>query len=481
MLSNKNTLNIVIVVLFLIILATLVSKKYQENFVDIQLLDIKSGIKGDIGASGIQGPPGPTGVSGTSYMINENNMYIKDNLKLGTNNLVYVSPDKNNHYSQLKLSKKINPNGIKLKISSSNLHDYIRAETKDTTDFILKHNKMTIEGDFELSGSLSIRDNNTSRKFPNDIIPIGTIFPFYFKNASKFVLCRGYYNITDLTDKPIKSSLELGTSIALEDNTQKCFISNIENNIYTIQINQDYLVYNKNGDLEIGAYNEDYSKFFINFDRNTENQYVIQSVNTDVPNYLNTSSNSITLDTNSANFKIIPTIPPGWKPCTGSGTITYTHNNNIVNIQVPNLSEKFILNYDQYNFPLGSEGGRSQIDIREAHIPTHTHQMGTVPPHTHLYSGGNEESHTHNINLYNSIPQGSQGSSYVGFVGGDPDQSFTTLSPFTFDSAGGHAHNISISNSGSHSHRFNAFGSTSVTSIELEPNYMELIYIIKAI
>ena len=150
MISNKQKVNIFIVLLIIVICSLLlVNKKQKENFTDISKLNYLQGSSGNFGPKGNRGNQGQEGPGGQSFEINENNLYLKNKLTLGTKELVYVTKSDTGDYSQLKLSKKIKKNGSKLKMSKNDFDDesmYIHCETNNKTDFYINNKKMYING-----------------------------------------------------------------------------------------------------------------------------------------------------------------------------------------------------------------------------------------------------------------------------------------------------------------------------------------------
>jgi len=186
MISNKQKVNIFIVLLIIVICSILITNKNQkENFTDISKLNYLQGPPGNVGPQGNLGNQGIEGPVGQSFEINATNLYLKNKLTLGTKELVYVTKSNTGDYSQLKLSKKIKKNGSKLKISKNDFDDesmYIHGESNNKTDFYINNKKMYINGNIEINGDLTVQNNDLFHSFPRDILPIGTIFPFYFEN-----------------------------------------------------------------------------------------------------------------------------------------------------------------------------------------------------------------------------------------------------------------------------------------------------------
>jgi hypothetical protein len=500
MITNKNKLNVVIVVLFLIIISVLVLNKNKESFTNLEYIKIKSGMQGDMGLLGPKGPNGSKGNTGKSFEINnDDQLYLGNHLKLGINDSVYSQETKQNDFTQLKLSKKIRRGGNKLKISLNDSDNdyYIYSESNKNTDFYLNNDKMYVDGNFQLTGNLDIRNNDVKMKFPNDIIPTGTIFPFCFLNASPFNLVNGFYSIYEdipnayyvLSFNSTTNRLENSTIFNLITPNQKFYLENVENNKYKIRCDGKYLKCDGTSlTLDSISNNPLENHFFINYDRITK-KYTIQVAISEDAKFISIENSNITVSSTLTAFTILPTIPIGWEPCNG-GSFQYRRNGVEVSIQKPDLTNKFIVHYDNINFPFQTNGGNvTASPLQVNNIPEHTHTMGTSGQHTHTYRMEDDDSHTHNIKLFDSVIA-DQTSGFTGLLRGElnkeglsPEQIIPQILLLKQDKqlqeAGSHTHTVTIAPNDSHIHSFNAYGQRSPTSINLIPNSINLIYIIK--
>ena len=491
MISNKQKVNIFIVLLIIVICSLLlVNKKQKENFTDISKLNYLQGSSGNFGPKGNRGNQGQEGPGGQSFEINENNLYLKNKLTLGTKELVYVTKSDTGDYSQLKLSKKIKKNGSKLKMSKNDFDDesmYIHCETNNKTDFYINNKKMYINGDIEIIGDLTVQNNDLFHSFPKDIIPIGTIFPFYFENANKNDLNSGYYKFNGYsTDSPIyieKISTEL-YFIRKYDRT-----SSIEHDF-------KYLSYDEiNNKIDVNYGKEDINKFFIKYTgTGTSNDYTISPF-INANKYLNSSSKIFHSSSNNT-VTITPDIPYGWTICDGVSK-TVNHNGNQKTINVPNLENKLVVGKDNNNTmfsSVGKNGGEtseehtitcSNSSSNSCEMPRHSHSINASSSHKHGSSIESANSyHNHTIGILLGNDSGFSSSMNYSFVGAEENNSNTTTIVSTVQS---HNHEFIGEETGNHNHAGNTSydndrqDTDDVTAINIEPNYMKLVYIIKII
>jgi microcystin-dependent protein len=480
MLSNKNKINLIIVVLLLITIASIISKNNKENFTDVELIKYKSGMKGNMGEVGPIGESGAQGETGISYEINESNLKLKNAIVLGKNDLVYIGPDSKNHYSQLKLSKSIKRGGAKLKINLTDNENvnYLHCETKNQTDLYISKDKFYLNGDLELTGNINIRNNNNIKRLPLDTIPTGTIFPFYFKNASPELLIHGYYLIKNDTNTiridNTNNSL-INSSQSTDENDQKCYIIYIKDNIFSLKFGTKYLQCHKDSD-ELTFTSDSTSEethMYLIYNRISQ-KYKIQTIANQSGYYLNYSATQrkYIFSNESTEFSIESTIPYGWKLCNGV-SFSYNKNGKPVTVNVPNLNNRYIVNYDYRNYSFGTTGGNDEVVLSTNNIPEHTHTMDNSVTHTHpatIYNGG---SHNHGVKKTNMLeiqPNAILVNNGASVSNGNYDA--------FFGSDGIHSHEMTIQESGLHNHTIGGYGSSN-PSLKITPNHMKLVYIIK--
>jgi hypothetical protein len=235
---------------------------------------------------------------------------------------------------------------------------YIHCETNNKTDFYINNKKMYINGDIEIIGDLTVQNNDLFHSFPKDIIPIGTIFPFYFENANKNDLNSGYYKFNGYsTDSPIyieKISTEL-YFIRKYDRT-----SSIEHDF-------KYLSYDEiNNKIDVNYGKEDINKFFIKYTgtgTGTSNDYTISPF-INANKYLNNSSKIFDSSSNNT-VTITPDIPYGWTICSNGGAKSVYYNGKTITINFPNLENKLVVGKDNHNTmfsSVGKNGGETRED-----------------------------------------------------------------------------------------------------------------------
>ena len=495
MISNKQKVNIFIVLLIIVICSILITNKNQkENFTDISKLNYLQGPPGNVGPQGNLGNQGIEGPVGQSFEINATNLYLKNKLTLGTKELVYVTKSNTGDYSQLKLSKKIKKNGSKLKISKNDFDDesmYIHGESNNKTDFYINNKKMYINGNIEINGDLTVQNNDLFHSFPRDILPIGTIFPFYFENANKNDLNSGYYKFSSLSVFYIeKISPGLYFIKFLDTATTS---SSTENDF------KNYSYDESTNKLELNYSKEDLNKFSIKY-TGTNDNYTISPFN--VEKYLKISSGTFDTSKNHT-VTITPDIPYGWEICDGTSK-TVNHNGNLTTINVPNLKEKMVVGKDNNNSmfsSVGKNGGETSAEhtitcigssSNSCEMPIHTHIVTNDGYHTHtlenmglVHGDPTTPGHQHNIGLLIGNDGNFNSSMNYAFVGATETDS---SSPVVIESTEqSHNHEFTIDNVGEHNHT----GKTNydndrldtdvATSINIEPLYMKLVYIIKII
>jgi len=512
MISNKQKVNIFIVLLIIVICSILITNKnknQKENFTDISQLNYLQGLSGNVGPQGNIGNQGIEGTVGKSFEINDINLYLKNKLTLGTKELVYVTKSDTGDYSQLKLSKKIKKNGSKLKMSKNDFDDesmYIHSESKNETDFYINNKKMYMNGNIEINGDLTLQNNDLFHSLPKDIIPIGTIFPFFFENANKKDLHSGYYKLSGFANgslfyiEKISPGLyfiaQLYTVSSLDHDFRNLYYNETDNNI-----NANYV-------------KEDSNKFIIKY-TGTGDVYTISPFNKE--KYLNSSSGVFDSSSNT-KVTITPEIPYGWKICDGVST-TVNHNGNPTTINVPNL-DKMVVGKDNNNSMfsyVGKTGGTTSdkhtIDCNttsSCEMPEHNHSISSDGSHTHEFLNmtqtksvhshdigvllGNDNNFSNNLNYSfvkaTDIPKTIISTENLLYI---PKNVFstskTTISPpkTIISTEQSHNHNFNVIEAGNHNHNGNTNNDndrldTDVANpINIEPYYMKLVYIIKII
>lgn len=475
MISNKQKVNIFIVLLIIVICSLLlINKTQKEKFTNIYKLDYLEGPSGSVGIKGPIGNQGIQGVTGVSYEINENNVYLKNKLTLGTKDLVYVTKSNTGDYTQLKLSKPILKNGAKLKIDKNDFEDesmYIHGETNNHTDFYINNKKMYLDGNIEINGDLTVQNNDLFHSFPKDIIPLGTIFPFYYEIVDKYNLNSGYYTIHD---------------------NEYTYIEKISSNLYFIKkINEDYssenFSYNKNNDsFEFNQTKNDSNKFLINYDGNDNYKIIPYLKNT---YYLNVNNSNYSFkETNDTVFDIKTAIPLGYEICDGGSKTILNNNGFTTTINIPNLNEKYVVNMDKNNsmFSFGKSGGISQSqhtikcnDDTTCEVPKHNHSITYDGYHNHsstITQGSSVHKHKLNLLLDDNNFSTSMNYSIVPGKNPGPDISLETNEV-------PHNHDFEMNEAGGHNHtgKTNDDKTDEAKEINIEPNYMKLVYIIKVI
>lgn len=482
MISNKQKVNIFIVLLIIVICSLLlINKTQKEKFTNIYKLDYLEGPSGSVGIKGPIGNQGIQGVTGVSYEINENNVYLKNKLTLGTKDLVYVTKSNNGDYTQLKLSKPILKNGTKLKIDKNDFQDesmYIHSETNNHTDFYINNKKMYLDGNIEINGDLTVQNNDLFHSFPKDIIPLGTIFPFYYEIVDKYNLNSGYYTIHD---------------------NEYTYIEKISSNLYFIKkINKtDYssenFSYNKNNDsFEFNQTKNDSNKFLINYDGYNE---TTQQDNYKIIPYLKKTYyldyqnlNYSFEETSNTVFDIQPEIPLGYEICNGGSKTILNNNGFTTTINIPALNDKYVVNMDKNNsmFSFGKSGNSTNgshtiscIDNNNCEVPKHNHSITYDGYHNHSSTITEGSSvHKHKLNLLLDDDNFSTSLNYSMIPGKNPGPDINL-----FTNSVPHNHEFKMGEANNHNHTgyTNDDKTDDATPINIEPNYMKLVYIIKVI
>jgi hypothetical protein len=483
MISNKQKVNIFIVLLIIVICSLLlINKNQKENFTVISKLNYLQGPSGNVGPQGNIGNQGIEGTVGQSFEINDINLYLKNKLTLGTKELVYVTKSDTGDYSQLKLSKKIKKNGAKLKMSKNDFDDesmYIHSESNNETDFYINNKKMYMNGNIEINGNLTVQNNDLFHSFPKDIIPIGTIFPFYFENANKNDLNSGYYKL---------GGYGPGSLFYIEKISADLYFIRVQDDSSSTEHDFKHLYYDETNNSLIYDYkNEDSNKFIIKY-TGTGDDYNM-SPYTNPNKFLDVSTKLFNSSSNNT-VTITPDIPYGWKICDGDSTT----------INVPNLNDKMVVGKDNNNYMFSSVGSNTSGTTNGVHtidcdpssspnaceMPIHNHQISTYGSHTHDFDEmiQIDNNHKHPIRIIIGNDDGFNSSMNYSFVGAAENASTSKTIISTEES---HNHEWDVQENGGHNHnkytsndRLDTAAAAAVP-INIEPNYMKLVYIIKVI
>jgi microcystin-dependent protein len=183
--------------------------------------------------------------------------------------------------------------------------------------------------------------------------------------------------------------------------------------------------------------------------------------------------------------------PSGWLFCDGSEVLknNYSDLYNIIGnsygvasdseyFVLPNLKEKVPVGSSSVtNFNLGNTGGNKTVTLSESQIPSHTHTGTTNTSGTHNHTAS-DSGHNHTYtDAYFAENRGLAGANNYGTSAGtDNDNNFIYRSGPVTDT--GYA-NISINNSGEHTHTFTTNATGSGNSINIVNPYIALNYLIK--
>ena len=327
-------------IIFLItITIVLLIHNNKDNFTIVRDLNLIPGMQGNYGPKGPDGDKGPSGPS-NEYNDGLMNSQLNNQLKLGSSKYMF-----NNDY-QLKLSGRIKPKGVKLKMNKFESEDdknyYIKCENKNTTDFYVNNKKLYLNGSFDVKGDIKVRNNNEVRSLVNDRIPSGLIFPYYFDDMSN--IGSGFYLLKfDNTGEELQLRLEF---------------HNIKGN-----------------EFKISLCNTDYKKFFLKRDTDTNIQYVDNSdddncifslvkisnkkyklLNNQKHLYIKNDKN-YQLSKGIKEFELLRTVPYGWKlhdKC--KGRLIVGDNSNIP------------------NYYKNKTGGSEDITLNQNNLPQHKHK-----------------------------------------------------------------------------------------------------------
>ena len=390
--KNNILFNIFSIFVLLILVINIIKlRKYQkENFTDVQLIDLNEGEQGDIGKKGSRGFLGQRGNPGISKKAILN---LKGPLKLGSTNNLYI-PEENNSITQLNISNRNINTKLKIpKMTDNDKYYYLFMNDKyNTTDLYLNNKELKLFGDFTIKGSLNINneDNqNEIRNIPKDLIPEGTIFPYYNNIRD---ITNGIYKITynqmalkknasnDILESvPYNGNINYNLEefdrfhiVQIDKDSNKYIIKNVyvtnaENNIY----HEKYVCVDENNNIKLQNNYDDSCEFKLEIINNypettssnnlTNYSHKIYNIKSD--KYLN--NNLSLVDTDATLFKLKLCIPFGWKH--------YDLNNN-----------KYIKQDNSSKIGDSVNNPNPTINLSSGNISNHTHTINSHE-HTHNY------------------------------------------------------------------------------------------------
>ena len=529
---NKVYINILSIITLSIILFNILNlkNKLTEKFTDLEKINGIYGARGEKGGVGVKGPTGSKGDNGRGHIGSIN---ITTPLKLGTKRNIFIpkNDNDNNSYTQLALSRGVNKNGYKLHIESdtsissdgnnNNKSPYsiFSRGADNNTDFYINKKELYVNGDFDLDGSIVLEHDDMQRRLPDDLLPIGTIFPYYIDMESH--ISNGYYNIKPVSvGDTAKLYIAATTATAAAtagatatagsanvQTTENVYILDLSDKIY-VEYNTDNTVYLKtialtaatktlgnisylgvsNNTIITTALPDKNSKFKLlrNF---TKNEYTIKSVS--INKYIKYDAENLTCDGKGNEvvdkFSFIPATPPLWVECNGKHTsYTYTpqppHETDIITTPIPDLRKRFIIHeLPEHGFYLDKTGGEdTNISLDEDNLPSHLHNMDGDGLHSHPMVIAVSNSHNHKVNKIldaNLYGSGISNSNHNTFVSGAlTDDNYTNNDTNT---AGSHSHDILVDSEDEHDHAIHETGYQTPKTVNVIPPYYKIVYIMK--
>jgi len=491
---KKEYINILSIIVILFI-SVKILKLNQEHFTDLKKIQSLYGDTGDQGPQGLKGLPGSIGDDGIGH---EQNVFLNTTLNLGKKSTLSIPLDKvDNSYSQLTLSRKVSSNGVKLRIDKDEYernYSIFCQDNKNTTDCYINNKEMVVNGDVELD-SIILNVNNETRRIPDDLFPLGTIFPFYMEPTS--VPTSGYYTVTlggehvyYTTESPATITTTGGaatttTGGAATTPARAGFTSapNPEIKIMThtiyVEQNNNYTVYLRFMKSATELYylsvvkTDDSLEFITVPDKSCEFKFIDGTAIMSVTNnkFLKNDNGEMKCtaedDTNKFDFTI--KVPPGWIECNGKYT-SYKHGD--FPIIIPDLRDRFILHKSNDFYFKKSHDSKINIALSRDTLPEHAHTMNVSGVHNHDISGGADGSHHHTLNKNRSNNEGHN------FGTGGFDGNITKQNT---NIAGGHKHQFKMNKNATHGdkHIINNSGYPQPATINIMPPYYKIVYIMK--
>jgi hypothetical protein len=492
---KKEYINILSIIVILFI-SVKILKLNQEHFTDLKKIQSLYGDTGDQGPQGLKGLPGSIGDDGIGH---EQNVFLNTTLNLGKKSTLSIPLDKDdNSYSQLTLSREVSSNGVKLRIDKDEYernYSIFCQDNNNTTDFYINNKEMVVNGDVELD-SIILNVNNETRRIPDDLFPLGTIFPFYMEPTS--VPTSGYYTVTlggehmyYTTESPATITTTGGAATTTTGGaattparpgftiTPNQDIKIMTHTIYVEQ-NNNYTVYlrfmKSATELYYLSVKDDDSLEFITVpDKSCEFKFIGGTAIMSVTNnkFLANDGGEMKCtandDTNKFDFTI--KVPPGWIECNGEYT-SYTHGD--FPITIPDLRDRFILHKSNDFYFNKSHNSDVNIALLTDNLPEHAHTMNIGGVHNHDISGGADGSHHHTLNKTISNNEGNN------FGSGGFDGNITKQNT---NIAGGHKHQFKMNKNAAHgdAHPINQSGYPQPATINIMPPYYKIVYIMKVL
>ena len=226
-----------------------------------------------------------------------------------------------------------------------------------------------------------------------------------------------------------------------------------------------------------GRFNQD---LYVNRNLNVENQLTIKNKimlnnlgkEKDLYYHLVPMGTIIAFHLPSKEGASYKNIPKGWAICDGKIIVGFG--------KTPDLQNRFIrgacpeIKSTSNTCYEGRLSGDDTIKLNIAQLPSHNHPIKGDGFHEHLGTATDAGSHAHTIKQFHANFRHG-GKAIEGSTKDDEDGSFTQNT----DPAPAHSHPVTIPKSGGHTHESSMVGSGS--SINIEPKFFMLIYIIKVI
>ena len=186
-------------------------------------------------------------------------------------------------------------------------------------------------------------------------------------------------------------------------------------------------------------------------------------------------NDSIYKNNSDFEFNISSEIPNNWIMCVNNEDSN--GNNNIDSNDKPNLTDRFIMGTSD-NFIKNSQGGKFEKSILKENLPRHNHIQTKSANITsmHNININNTSMGDHKYKLSSELTNNPTDSNILGIS--KENQVFSILESSRNEN---HKHNLDIYPEGAHNHGYKTekYGIYNNIPINISPNYISMIYIMK--